>query len=161
VLSWAICACAAAVIGLSATAQATTPPVKDHAWGSCTLSATVQNAIKNALQAESPAFGTVSVDFIVVHAVATQNDGQPLQSGGNTGVVLCTFPGTSTKVTAETTPIPNATDQPGSTNIDILQVQQQAVQQYKINDGARANKIEKRVCQTTQGNTDCWRVFKP
>ncbi|MFO1050106.1 MAG: hypothetical protein U1E52_19680 [Geminicoccaceae bacterium] len=138
------------------------PPVKDHAWGGgCTLSSSVQNTIKNALQAESSALGTVSVDFIVIHTVTAQNDGQPLKSGGNTGVVLCTFPGTNAKVTTETTPIPNATDQPGSTNIDVLQVQQQAVQQYKINDGARANKTEKRVCQTTQGNTDCWRVSKP
>jgi len=159
--SWFVLAWAAAVVGAPVTAGATTSPVKDHAWGGCTLSATVRDTIKNALQAESAAFGTVSVDFIVVHAVVTQNDGQPLNSGGNSGVILCTFPGTSAKVTTETTPIPNATDQPGSTNIDVLQVQQQAVQQYKINDGARANKIEKRVCQTTQSNTDCWRVFKP
>ncbi len=159
--SWLVLACAAAIVGAPVTAGATNPPVKDHAWGGCTLSTTVRDVIKNALQAESPAFGPVSVDFIVIHALATQNDGQPLKSSGNTGVILCTFPGTSANVTTETTPIPNGTDQPGSTNIDVLQVQQQAVQQYKINDGARANKIEKRVCQTTQSNTDCVRVFKP
>lgn len=159
---WLVLACATAVLGMSsATANANNPPLKNHAWGGCTLSSAVQNTIRNALQAESSAFGTVSVDFIVIHTVATQNDGQPLKSGGNTGVILCTFPGTNAKVTTETTQIPNATDQPGSTNIDVLQVQQQAVQQYKINDGARANKTEKRVCQTTQDNTDCWRVAKP
>lgn len=159
---WLVLACATAILGSSSVAAtANNPPLKDHAWGGCTLSSSVQNTIRKALQAESSAFGTVSVDFIVIHTVATQNDGQPLKSGGNTGVVLCTFPGTNAKVTTETTPIPNAGDQPGSTNIDILQVQQQAVQQYKINDGARANKTEKRLCQTTQGNTDCWRVSKP
>jgi hypothetical protein len=35
------------------------------------------------------------------------------------------------------------------------------VLQYKLNDGALTGKTEKRLCQTTDGNTDCFRVFKP
>lgn len=146
-------------------AAASDPPVKNRAWGGCTLSYSVQTALKNALQAESAKLGTVAIDFIVIHTVAADNDGQPLKAsagGGSTGVVLCSFPGTTISKTTETTQIPNATDQPGATSIDIVQVQQQAVEQYEINGGGALDGTrEKRVCQTTLGNTDCFRVKKP
>jgi hypothetical protein len=153
-------------LALSATASATSDTstlLADRAWGGCRLSASVQNSIKNAVKnASGGKLSSVTVDFITVHSVTLDNDGQPLAvGGGNSGIILCTFPGTTANVTTETTQIPNPTNHPGSTNIDVIQVQQQAVQQYKINDGTRAGKIEKRVCQTTLGNTDCFRVFKP
>ena len=141
------------------------PPVADHAWGGCSLPASLRTQLNNAIKATaSTKFASVSVDFIVVHSVAADNDGQPLTTGGTTGVILCTFKGGTSAATPtqETTPIPDTAGvHPGSTNIDILTNQEQSVLQYKLNNGALAGTIEKRVCQTTDGNTDCYRVYKP
>ena len=126
----------------------------------------MKTQLANAIKSRSSKFASVTVDFIVVHSVTLDNDGQPLTAaagGGNTGVILCTFQGASAATsTLETTPIPDtAGPHTGSTNIDILTNQQQSVLQYKLNDGSLAGKVEKRVCQTTDDNTDCFRVFKP
>ena len=150
------------LVGAAGSAAANNPgPVKDHAWGTCQLPASLRTTLNNAIKAASGnKYSSVNADFIVVHSIALDNNGQPLASGGNSGVVLCTFTGKSAATTTlETTPIPDAAGpHPGSTNINILANQQQSVLQYKLNDGSRAGKIEKRVCQTTDGNTDCVRV---
>ena len=138
-------------------------PVKDHAWGGCVLGPVARVLLETAIKVQSSKLAGVYIDYIVVHSVTADNDGQPLTTGGKTGVILCTFQGTSqAAATTETTPIPDAAAaHPGSTNIDVLTNQEQSVLQYKLNDGSLAGKTEKRVCQTTDGNTDCFRVFKP
>lgn len=143
----------------------TSPPVKDHAWGACQLSSTLRTQLNSAIKSASGnKFTSVSVDFIVVHSIASDNNGQPIipaAGGGNSGVILCTFNGTSKAATTfETTVIPNGSDQPNADKIDILTNQQQSVLQYELKYPLPPNKIEKRVCQTTDRNTDCFRVFK-
>lgn len=156
-----------AVANGSAPASATPDLKPNHAWGGCSLPSTLRTQLNNAIKATaSSKFASVAVDFIVVHTIALDNNGQPLTAaagGGHSGVILCTFKGGTSAATPtlETTAIPNAANHPASTNIDILSNQQQSVLQYKLNDGSLAGKVEKRVCQTTDGNTDCFRVFKP
>jgi hypothetical protein len=157
---------AAMVVLLGATlpASANSPgPVKDRAWGACKLSQSIRNSLASSIKSASGnKYSSVSVDFIVVHSISLDNNGQPLTTGGHSGAILCTFQGASAATaTQETTPIPNATNHPASTNIDILSNQQQSVLQYELNNGTLAGNIEKRVCQTTDRNTDCFRVYKP
>jgi len=152
------------LVGAAGSAAANNPgPVKDHAWGTCQLPASLRTTLNNAIKAASGyKYSSVNADFIVIHSLELDNDGQPIGTGGNSGVILCTFKlTTGATTTQETTPIPDASGpHTGSTNINILTNQQQSVLQYKLNDGSLAGKIEKRVCQTTDGNTDCVRVFK-
>ena len=148
----------------TAVAQTLPPPQADHPFG-CQLGLITKTTIETAIKLLYPQFSSVAIDFIVVNSVPQDNDGQPLKTGGTTGPILCSFSGgipvppTPYRIatTTESTLIPGG----DAASVDILSNQQQSVLQYRINGGTRNGQIEKRVCQTTDGNTDCFRLFKP
>jgi hypothetical protein len=159
--------------GSSSQVLGTDPPgpTADKAWGGCQLSATTVAGLKTDLSA----IGGVpnpDVSFVVVYVLKNDNDGQKLGSNA-TGPVVCRDPA-AVGITAfdkngeaggdlhrlrETTDIPTQTDPGNATSIDILAAEEAFTLQYTLNDGANAGKIEKRVCLTTKGNVECFRIF--
>ncbi len=79
----------------SGEASALTP---DHA-GSCVLPNVVRGIIQAALNNQLPELNggsaglNLKVDAIVIHSVVNPNEGQPLDVGGFTGPIVCTFAG--------------------------------------------------------------------
>jgi hypothetical protein len=62
--------------------------------GGCALYSSVRSQLETAIKAQSSKFASVYVDFIVVHSLMLNNDGQQLTAaagGGYSGVILCTF----------------------------------------------------------------------
>jgi hypothetical protein len=177
-------ACAAIALGSAllagstgaAIAQPPPAPQEDRAWGGCTLDAEAVDALESRINAsgdfDDTTGGPFKVSFVLVYALDNDNDGQPLDVGELddddddddddeappfTGVILCTNaaddPGqVDIETTTETTVLPD---------VDILDIEQTFVLQYRVNGGPSDGKTEKRVCQTTDSNTDCFRIFPP
>jgi hypothetical protein len=175
---WAVAgltlAVAASVAAPPASAQPVPPPLPnpaDHAFG-CQLGLVTKTTIQAAIKLLHPQLKDVSVDFIVAHSVPNENDGQPLKANPTrfTGPIVCSFSGgvpvppPPFKIarTTENTVIPDELpNNGGATKVDVLSTQQQWVLQYRFKDGDKQGQIEKRICQTVDGNTDCFRLFKP
>ena len=70
----------------------------NHA-GSCVLPNVVRGIIQAALNNQLPELNggsaglNLKVDAIVIHSVTNPNEGQPLDAGGHTGPIVCTFAG--------------------------------------------------------------------
>ena len=79
----------------SGEASAVTP---DRA-GSCVLPNVVRGILQAALNNQLPELNggsaglNLKVDAIVIHSVVNPNEGQPLDVGGFTGPIVCTFAG--------------------------------------------------------------------
>jgi len=162
----------ASLLGLQpASAQPIEPAQPNHAFP-CQLGLVTKTTIQAAIKLlHAQQLKDVSVDFIVVHAVPRENDGQPLKANPSqfTGPIICTFSGgvpappPPYKIarTTENTVIPDGlSNTGGATKVNILSKQQQSVLQYEFSDGMKAGKKEKRICQTVDGNTDCFRLFQ-
>ena len=126
---------------------------------SCVLPNLVRGAIQVALNARLPALngGTagsnLKVDAIVIHSVTNDNEGQPLDAGGFTGPIVCTFSGPlpigtpyAIASTSANDPIPS---------LDLLASEIQTQVQYRRNSN---DVIEKLMCLTTRNNNDCFRI---
>ena len=163
-LALAALAAGCAMLPTALQAQTLPPPRADHAFG-CQLGLVTKATIETAIKILYPQVSNVAIDFIVVHSVPQENDGQPLRAGGTTGPIICSFSGGipvpptpyRIETTRENVLIPSG----DATSATILSNQQQSVMQYRINGGTRNGQIEKRICQTTDGNSDCFRLFKP
>ena len=168
----------ALVIGGSVPALAVDPPdpAANKVWGGCVLTpTTVTGLIGNIGVGQGIQGNQVKVSFVVVYTLAYDNNGQPLTGSGSsfTGPVICRNP-SEVGITAfdkggeggqvllkETTDIPTQTDPgvPQATSVDILDAEEAFFLRYVLNNGANAGKNEKRVCHTTDGNVDCFRIF--
>ena len=127
---------------------------------SCVLPSIVRGAIQLALNARLPgldggtAGSALKVDAIVIHSVTNPNEGQPLEGGGFTGPIVCTFAGPlpigtpyDIASTSASAPI---------TGIDLLTSEIQTQLQYQRNSNGV---IEKLMCLSTKSNNDCFRIF--
>jgi hypothetical protein len=146
------------LVPLTMTANKAAAQTANRAAG-CVLPNIVRAAIQVALNVRLPALngGTagsnLSVDAIVIHSVTNDNEGQPLDGGGFTGPIVCTFSsplpvGTPYNIasTGANTPI---------NGIDLLASEIQTQVQYRRNSN---NVIEKLMCLTTRNNNDCFRI---
>jgi hypothetical protein len=130
----------------------------NRVFANCTFTTATLQSILNI-----PLSGFVNnqlqASYIVIYTRTNPNDGQPLKSPAGTfsGPILCvnaTANAAEIAVpTTENTPIPNATNQPGTTSVDILGAEEAFHLQYRRNPGGV---IEKRVCHTVAGITDCF-----
>jgi hypothetical protein len=115
----------------------------------------------------------VEIAFVVVYALNNPNNGQPVP-GGFTGPIICTNPGNlevqgfgitgfeednATRLT-EASEIPTDTDPGGAASVDIVGAEEAFILQYQLNGGSNDGKVEKRVCHTVAGNTDCFIVHE-
>jgi hypothetical protein len=164
----------ALVIGGSVQALAADPPdpAANKVWGGCVLTpTTVTGLIGNIDDGPGIQGNQVKVSFVVVYTLAYDNNGQPLTGSGSpfTGPVICRNPSevgiTSLDNTGgllkETTDIPTQTDPgvPKATSVDILDAEEAFFLRYVLNNGANIGKKENRVCHSTDGNVDCFRIF--
>ena len=128
---------------------------------SCKLGGGVSAAIRLQLNAALAALngGTagsnLKVDAIVVYSVSNPNGGQPLDGGGFTGPILCTFTDgllpAQTKYDIDST---NANDP--ISGIDILASEIETRVQYQRNSNSA---IELLMCLSTKSNNDCFRLY--
>jgi hypothetical protein len=153
VQSLVMLAAAALLSGVSLPAMA---QQANHVFANCTFTtAALQSALKIPLSGFVN--NQLQASYIVIYTRTNPNDGQPLKSpaGSFSGPILCVNSTESATATTENTPIPNATNQPGTTSVDILGAEEAFHLQYQRNPGGV---IEKRVCHTVAGITDCFFV---
>jgi hypothetical protein len=147
-----------ALAGSAAHAQGIIGTPQANHVVSCTLDSTTYNDLFTLLNPiTNPPFNPGEVAFVVIYTL-NNNNGQKLSGPGParyTGPVVCTSPGVSMTATLGTTDIPNSTDQPGASSIDLLNTEEAFLLRYKINPGT---KIEKRFCHTVANNSDCFRI---
>jgi hypothetical protein len=173
---------AALLVGSTAHALAQAPdPAADHVWGGCVLSTgeggTVGSLLADIADSDSadedPDLDqeNLQVGFVVVYTLGNPNDGQPIDGGGFTGPVICLNPNL-VDVTAfeddgetpltETSAIPDDTGPDGADSVDLLAAEEVFILQYEINDDDEESfidgNIEKRICHTVAGNSDCFIV---
>ena len=102
----------------------------------------------------------IQASYVVIYVRTNPNDGQRMDGtpATYTGPVLCTNEATDNIfATTEATQIPNATNQPNAASVDILGAEESLHLQYRPNlQGGGTGPIEKRVCHTAAGNTDCF-----
>jgi hypothetical protein len=102
----------------------------------------------------------VQASYILIYVRQNPNDGQRLDGTPPTftGPVLCINSDTeSIDQTTETTAIPNSTNHPGVTSVDILGTEEALHLRYELNPPpGPGGDIEKRVCHTAATNTDCF-----
>jgi hypothetical protein len=128
----------------------------NRVFANCTFTtAALQSALKIPLSGFVN--NQLQASYIVIYTRTNPNDGQPLKSpaGSFSGPILCVSSTEAATATTENTPIPNATNQPGTTSVDILGAEEAFHLQYQRNPGGI---IEKRVCHTVAGTTDCFFV---
>ena len=126
----------------------------NHVFSNCTFTtAALQSILKIPLSGFVN--NQLQASYIVIYTRTNPNDGQPLKSpaGSFSGPILCVSSTETATPTTENTPIPNATNQPGTTSVDILGAEEAFHLQYQRNPGGV---IEKRVCHTVAGITDCF-----
>lgn len=175
----ALALAAAALLGSTALAQSVPDPEANRVWGGCVLSAgeagTVEGLLAdiaesdNADEAAELDHDNLQVGFVVVYALSTPNDGQPLgDESGFTGPIICinpdqvditAFEGDGETPLTETSEIPTDTGPPGADTVDILAAEEAFILQYQVNGGDSDGNIEKRICHTVGGETDCFIVF--
>jgi hypothetical protein len=167
----AVALASALLLGGSVPALATGPtdppnPAVSHVWAGCELSPATLEAL--AADAAVEVEGTAQISFVVVYTLSNDNDGQLLGESGFTGPVLCTNPfevgitalqKDGTTPLTETSDIPAQTDPGGATTVDILEAEEAFIIKYRLDNGANAEDIEKRVCHTVDGNVDCFIIF--
>jgi hypothetical protein len=131
-----------AVYPSTAFAVADVPaPAANRLWGGCQLSTNAVNEILGK---------TGAADFILVYSFST-NDGQPVGTQTpppHTGPIVCTAPNTQITAYTESTPLPNRDT--GGNTIDILNTEQAEIVHH-----SRGGAVEKRICRSVGGNTDC------
>jgi hypothetical protein len=158
----------------SSPSQSVDPPTRDRVWGGCSLLPSTVNAIRTALQAGRN-IDSANIEFshLVVYSNNNTNNGQPLTTGGTTGPVICRAPDVGIKKTTESQDIPNSTDQPGVTAVDLLDTSEALVLRYGYPVGQLSQTLETRFCHTVansdttgaltspppETNTDCFRVY--
>ena len=148
----------AAPLGLAASEAAA--QTADRA-ARCVLPNALRAAIQIALNANLPPLNggrlgsNLAVDVIVIHSVANRNEGQPLDAGGFTGPIVCSFAGPlPVGVPYQIRPTQANT---AINNIDLLASEIQTQVQYRRADG----KTEKQLCLTTQNKNECFRIVPP
>jgi hypothetical protein len=132
-------------------------PVADRVFAGCTFTTADLQLLLNIPNSSLNKFvgDAIQGSYILIYVRANPNDGQPLDAGGFTGPVLCINSDTETiDQTTETTPIPNSTNHPGVTSVDIRGAETAFHLQYELNP--TPGDIEKRVCHSVAGNTDCY-----
>jgi hypothetical protein len=150
------------LVPLTMAAPEAAAQVAEDRAAKCVLPNIVRGAIQVALNANlgplngGRAGSNLAVDVIVIHSVNNENEGQPLNGGGFTGPIVCSFAG----------PLPigvpyqirNTTADTPVNNIDLLASEIQTQVQYRRrSDG----KKEKQLCLTTKTNNDCFRIVPP
>jgi hypothetical protein len=156
---------------------------KNRVWAGCSLRPQDVQAVKDAMTASDSTnkLGSKDVAFIVVYS-RSPNDGQALaDASGYTGPVVCLNPGPDVntgvslgiQTTTEEKDIPNTTDQPGATSVDLLDIEEALLTRYKVNKASPT--VEKRFChsvantgtgnagdpnsQPPETNVDCVRIY--
>jgi hypothetical protein len=143
---------------LPRTAAAAEP---NHVFTSCTFTTTSLRAALTITDADLSA-ATLEASYILIYVRANPNDGQKIGTTTSfTGPVLCINEDTESIVeTTESTQIPNSNDHPGAVSVDILGTEEALHLQYLLNfsggPGDPPGDVEKRVCHTVAGNTDCF-----
>jgi hypothetical protein len=158
---------------------------KNRVWAGCSLRPQDVQAVKDAMSTSDAnhQLGGKEVAFIVVYT-RNPNDGQALAGTpppGYTAPVVCLNPGPDVntgvslgiQTTTEEKDIPNATDQPGATSVDLLDIEEALLTRYKVNKASPT--IEKRFCHSVantgtgnagdpnspppETNVDCVRIY--
>jgi hypothetical protein len=152
-----------AAVGLvsGVSPQAAIAAEADHIFSGCTFTT---SSIRGALTITDPDLSTATLEasYILIYVRANPNDGQQIGATTTyTGPVLCINAGTdSIAETTETTQIPNSSDHPGAVSVDVLGTEEALHLQYLLNfpggPGDPPGDVEKRVCHTVAGNTDCF-----
>jgi hypothetical protein len=114
----------------------------------------------------------VEIAFVVVYALNNPNNGQPVP-GGFTGPIICTNPGNEevtgvgitgfnrfNQLLTEASEIPTDTDPGAADSVDIVGAEEAFILQYQLNGGSNDGNVEKRICHTVAGNTDCFIVHE-
>lgn len=152
---------AVSVCGLWLQAMAAPPgaPVKDRIFAGCTFTTAglraalnIPNSFKNSFVGDQ-----LQASYILVYVRQNPNDGQPLDGTPTTytGPVLCINSDTETiDQTTETTPIPNSINHSGVASVNLRGAESAFHLQYEL--APTPGDIEKRVCHTVAGNTDCF-----
>lgn len=159
-------AAAALLVGASGPATAAEPELKlDHVWAGCEL----DQATVSALSADLADSGiedeeggpNPEIAFVLVYSL-NDNDGQPAVVGedeGMTGPVLCLNKnlnvGAGNELTIDTTD--QTTNIPESGTANFLDVEDVFIVRYQLDD--ESGDIEKVLCHTVKGNSDCFRIF--
>ena len=121
------------------------------------VSAAIRLQLNNALAGlNGGAFGSnLRVDAIVIYSVTNPNLGQPLDGGGYTGPILCTFAdGILPAQTKYSTQSADASDP--IPNVDVLASEIQTTLQYRKTTNSVTELL---MCLSTKNNDDCFRVF--
>jgi hypothetical protein len=144
--------------GLSVKAPAQTA---DRVFANCLLPQSIVDDLSEYLQGVG--IPTPRIDFLVVYAIANENDGQAI-AGGFTGPVLCRrgatggdspLPAVQVQSVQQTDPIP-----PGPGTVDLLGVETALITQYQTPSGPpNPGNVEKRFCHSVANINDCFRIF--
>jgi hypothetical protein len=116
-------------------------------WAGCVLSADAVLALEDSLTAPGSGIDDApEVAFVVVYSLNHDNDGQPLQTGGSTGPVICRNDAVAGTIadTSQTTDVGNVT---------ILDAEEAFL--LRVQSGSSN---AKRVCHTVNNNTDCFQI---
>jgi hypothetical protein len=161
--SLATLAIAASVAGVWFQAVAAPPgaPQANRIFANCTFTTADLQSILNIPNSSLNKFATnqIQASYILIYVRQNRNDGQQLDGtpATFTGPVLCINADSEViDQTTETTAIPNSTNHPGTTSVDILGTEEAFHLQYQLNPPAVGGDIEKRVCHTAATNTDCF-----
>jgi len=149
------------LFGASAQSLAAPPgaPVADRVFAECTFTTADLQLLTNVPNSSLNKFvgSELQGSYILIYVRGNPNDGQALSAGGFTGPVMCINSDTETiDQTAENTAIPNPTNHPGVASVDVRGAESAFHLQYELNP--TPGDIEKRVCHTVAGNTDCFFV---
>jgi hypothetical protein len=144
-------------VSLEATAAPSGSPQANRIFFNCTFTTAGLQSILNIPTSSLNALAgsQVQASYIIIYVRGNPNDGQRLGTTSSyTGPILCINSDTEDVVqTTETTAIPNSTNQPGATSVNILGGEEALHLQYKLNP---SGDIEKRLCHTAANNTDCF-----
>ena len=117
----------------------------------------IQAALNNSLpELNGGSAGlNLKVDAIVIHSVVNPNEGQPLDAGGFTGPIVCTFAGplpVGTPYSINSVPA-NDSDKRISTCSD------RRFRPKSSFERKSTGLIEKLMCLSTRNNNDCFRIY--
>jgi hypothetical protein len=155
-----------AMLAAGGLASGVSPPAAtaaeaDHIFAGCTFTTTSLRTALTITDSDLSA-ATLQASYILIYVRANPNDGQQIGvTTSYTGPVLCINADTeSIAETTEATQIPNSTDHPGAVSVDILGTEEALHLQYLLNfsggPGVPPGDVQKRVCHTVAGNTDCF-----
>jgi len=133
--------------------QAPDPPEDGRVYAGCVLgSDTVSRIlgdIENSAISSEDELSPIDpdLDFIVVYAIANDNNGQPIVEGGTTGPVICR--------SADVTDITVTTEDTDIENVNILDADDAFVLRYQIEEEPGA---ADRICHTVDDVVDCFDI---